>query len=131
MEDEEFEVLYAILTSPSISVNQLYARLKGKVSKVRLIRLIRRLRKLGLIRAVKDPKHKQRILLFLKDDVQDLARNFLVKTCSAAKNNIAGEVDRLTCVYVKVASKIRDPVVLDFLKKLVLKQIDTLLSSVL
>ena len=131
MEDEEFEVLYLILTSPSISVNQLYARLKGKVSKVRLIRLIRRLRRLGLIRTVKDPRHKQRILLFLKDDVQDLARNFLVNTCSAAKNNIAGEVNRLTSVYVKVASKIRDPVMLDFLKKLVLKQIDRLLSLLL
>jgi len=131
MKDEEFEVLYTILISPGISVNQLYNKLRGRISKVKLIRLLRELRKPGLIRAMKDPKHKQKILLFLKDDVQDTARKILTKTYTIARNNIVGEIERLTRTYIEIAPKIKNPTMLEFLKKLLLKEIDKLLSSIL
>ena len=131
LSDDEFEILYAILVSPSISVNQLYRKLKGKVSKVRLLKLLGKLRSLGLIRAIRDPRHKQRIRLFLKEDIQDLAKIFLTEAYTATKESIIEETDRLMKIYVRVAPRVKDPLTLNFLKKLVLKKVDKLLCSIL
>jgi len=131
LNDDEFEILYTILVSPSISVNQLYRKLKGKVSKVRLLKLLKKLRSLGLIRVIRDPRHKQRIRLFLREDIQDLAKFFLAKTYTVTKEGIVKETDRLMKIYIRVASGVKDPLTLNFFKKLVLKEIDKLLCSVL
>jgi len=131
LNDDEFEILYTILVSPSISVNQLYRKLKGKVSKVRLLKILGRLRSLGLIHVIRDPRHKQRIRLFLKEDIQDLAKIFLTRTYIVTKEGIVEETDRLMKIYIRVASRVKDPLTLNFLKKLVLKEIDKLLCSIL
>jgi len=127
MRDEEFEVLYEILKSPSISVNRLYAKLKGKVSKVKLIALVRNLREAGLVKAVSDPRHKQRIMLFLREDVQGLAQSLLVRTLNGG-SDVAREVERLVRAYTEAASKVRDPIAVEFLRKLVSAQVYSLLS---
>ena len=131
LNDDEFEILYTILVSPSISVNQLYRKLKGKVSKVRLLKLLKKLRSLGLIHVIRDPRHKQRIRLFLKEDIQNLAKFLLTKTYTVNKEGIIKETDRLIKIYIRVASRVKDPLALNFLKKLVLKEIDRLLCSIL
>jgi DNA-binding MarR family transcriptional regulator len=128
MRDEEFEVLYEILRSPSISVNKLYAKLRGRVSKVKLIELVRRLREAGLVKAVSDPRHKQRLMLFLREDIQGLAQSLLVKTINGG-SDVVREVERLVRTYIEAASKVRDPVAVEFLRKLVSEQVDSLLSA--
>ncbi|RLE98961.1 MAG: hypothetical protein DRJ63_06655 [Thermoprotei archaeon] len=129
LEDEEFMVLYAIFKTPSISVNQLYRRLRGRISKVKMIEVLKKLTEAGLVKRVRDPRHKQRIMLFLKDDVQRLARSIVEKTRETAKNSIVERADSLLRKYLIVASKISDPIVRDFLKRLVLAEIAEFLNT--
>jgi len=129
LEDEEFMVLYAIFKTPSISVNQLYRRLRGRISKVKMIEVLKKLTEAGLVKRVRDPRHKQRIMLFLKDDVQRLARSIVEKTRETAKNSIVERADSLLRKYLEVASKISDPIVRDFLKRLVLAEIAEFLNT--
>jgi len=128
LREEEFIVLYAIFESPSISVNQLYRKLKGRISKVKMIEILKKFTNEGLVERVKDPKHKQRVMLFLKDDVQKLARSLVEKARETAKNNIVEKADSILRKYLEVASKIKDPIVRDFLKKLVLAEIAEFLN---
>ncbi len=130
MRDEEFEILYEILKSPSISVNRLYAKLTGRVSKVKLIAVVRRLREAGLVKAVSDPRHKQRLMLFLREDIQGLAQSLLVKTINGG-GDVVREVERLVRSYIEAVSKVKDPVAVEFLRRLVSRQVDTLLSAYL
>jgi len=129
LEDEEFMVLYTIFKTPSISVNQLYHRLRGRISKVKMIEVLKKLTEAGLVKRVRDPRHKQRIMLFLKDDVQRLARSIVEKTRETAKNSIVERADSLLRKYLIVASKISDPIVRDFLKRLVLAEIAEFLNT--
>jgi len=129
LEDEEFMVLYAIFKTPSISVNQLYRRLRGRISKVKMIEVLKKLTEAGLVKRVRDPRHKQRIMLFLKDDVQRLARSIVEKARETAKNSIVERADSLLRKYLEVASKISDPIVRDFLKRLVLAEIAEFLNT--
>lgn len=131
MLDEEFEVLYEVLLYPSINVNKLYQSLSGKISKVKLILLIKRLSDLGLIRTVRDPRHKQRIMLFLREDIQALAQRFLIEPINDRGRDVVKEAERLIRSYMEVASSIRDPVAKEFLKKLVTVEVDRLLSLVM
>jgi DNA-binding MarR family transcriptional regulator len=131
MLDEEFEVLYEVLLYPSINVNKLYQSLSGKISKVKLISLIKRLSDLGLIRTVRDPRHKQRIMLFLREDIQALAQRFLIEPINDKGRDVVKEAERLIRSYMEVASSIRDPVAKEFLKKLVTVEVDRLLSLVM
>jgi DNA-binding MarR family transcriptional regulator len=131
MLDEEFEVLYEVLLYPSINVNKLYQSLSGKISKVKLIALIKRLSDLGLIRTVRDPRHKQRIMLFLREDIQALAQRFLIEPINDKGRDVVKEAERLIRSYMEVASSIRDPVAKEFLKKLVTVEVDRLLSLVM
>lgn len=131
MLDEEFEVLYEILLYPSINVNKLYQSLSGKISKVKLISLIKRLSDLGLIRTVRDPRHKQRIMLFLREDIQALAQRFLIEPINDKGRDVVKEAERLIRSYMEVASSVRDPVAKEFLKKLVTLEVDRLLSLVM
>ncbi|MEM3783041.1 MAG: hypothetical protein QXX32_05835, partial [Thermofilum sp.] len=109
MLDEEFEVLYEVLLYPSINVNKLYQSLNGKISKVKLISLIKRLSDLGLIRTVRDPRHKQRIMRFLRDDIQALAQRFLIEPINDKGRDVVKEAERLIRSYMEVASSVRDP----------------------
>lgn len=122
-------VLYAIFKTPSISVNQLYRRLRGRISKVKMIEVLKKLTEAGLVKRVRDPRHKQRIMLFLKDDVQRLARSIVEKARETAKNSIVERADSLLRKYLEVASKISDPIVRDFLKRLVLAEIAEFLNT--
>ena len=122
-------VLYAIFKTPSISVNQLYRRLRGRISKVKMIEVLKKLTEAGLVKRVRDPRHKQRIMLFLKDDVQRLARSIVEKTRETAKNSIVERADSLLRKYLIVASKTSDPIVRDFLKRLVLAEIAEFLNT--
>jgi DNA-binding MarR family transcriptional regulator len=131
MLDEEFEVLYEVLLYPSINVNKLYQSLSGKISKVKLILLIKRLSDLGLIRTVRDPRHKQRIMLFLREDIQALAQRFLIEPINDKGRDVVKEAERLIRSYMEVASSVRDPVAKEFLKKLVTVEVDRLLSLVM
>ncbi|AGT36093.1 hypothetical protein N186_08785 [Thermofilum adornatum] len=131
MLDEEFEVLYEVLLYPSINVNKLYQSLSGKISKVKLISLIKRLSDLGLIRTVRDPRHKQRIMLFLREDIQALAQRFLIEPINDKGRDVVKEAERLIRSYMEVASSVRDPVAKEFLKKLVTVEVDRLLSLVM
>jgi DNA-binding MarR family transcriptional regulator len=131
MLDEEFEVLYEVLLYPSINVNKLYQSLSGKISKVKLIALIKRLSDLGLIRTVRDPRHKQRIMLFLREDIQALAQRFLIEPINDKGRDVVKEAERLIRSYMEVASSVRDPVAKEFLKKLVTVEVDRLLSLVM
>jgi len=131
MLDEEFQVLYEVLLYPSINVNKLYQSLSGKISKVKLISLIKRLSDLGLIRTVRDPRHKQRIMLFLREDIQALAQRFLIEPINDKGRDVVKEAERLIRSYMEVASSIRDPVAKEFLKKLVTVEVDRLLSLVM
>jgi DNA-binding MarR family transcriptional regulator len=131
MLDEEFEVLYEVLLYPSINVNKLYQSLSGKISKVKLISLIKRLSDLGLIRTVRDPRHKQRIMLFLREDIQALAQRFLIEPINEKGRDVVKEAERLIRSYMEVASSVRDPVAKEFLKKLVTVEVDRLLSLVM
>jgi len=130
MLDEEFEVLYEVLLYPSINVNKLYQSLSGKISKVKLISLIKRLSDLGLIRTVRDPRHKQRIMLFLREDLQALAQRFLIEPINDKGRDVVKEAERLIRSYMEVASSVRDPFAKEFLKKLVTVEVDRLLSLV-
>lgn len=131
MLDEEFEVLYEVLLYPSINVNKLYQSLSGKISKVKLIALIKRLSDLGLIRTVRDPRHKQRIMLFLREDIQALAQRFLIEPINDKGRDVVKEAERLIRSYMEVASSVRDPIAKEFLKKLVTVEVDRLLSLVM
>jgi DNA-binding MarR family transcriptional regulator len=131
MLDEEFEVLYEVLLYPSINVNKLYQSLSGKISKVKLISLIKRLSDLGLIRTVRDPRHKQRIMLFLREDIQALAQRFLIEPINDKGRDVVKEAERLIRSYMEVASSVRDPFAKEFLKKLVTVEVDRLLSLVM
>jgi DNA-binding MarR family transcriptional regulator len=131
MLDEEFDVLYEVLLYPSINVNKLYQSLSGKISKVKLISLIKRLSDLGLIRTVRDPRHKQRIMLFLREDIQALAQRFLIEPINDKGRDVVKEAERLIRSYMEVASSVRDPVAKEFLKKLVTVEVDRLLSLVM
>jgi DNA-binding MarR family transcriptional regulator len=131
MLDEEFEVLYEVLLYPSINVNKLYQSLSGKISKVKLIALIKRLSDLGLIRTVRDPRHKQRIMLFIREDIQALAQRFLIEPINDKGRDVVKEAERLIRSYMEVASSVRDPVAKEFLKKLVTVEVDRLLSLVM
>jgi DNA-binding MarR family transcriptional regulator len=131
MLDEEFEVLYEVLLYPSINVNKLYQSLSGKISKVKLILLIKRLSDLGLIRTVRDPRHKQRIMLFLREDIQALAQRFLIEPINDKGRDVVKEAERLIRSYMEVASSVRDPIAKEFLKKLVTVEVDRLLSLVM
>ena len=131
MLDEEFQVLYEVLLYPSINLNKLYQSLSGKISKVKLISLIKRLSDLGLIRTVRDPRHKQRIMLFLREDIQALAQRFLIEPINDKGRDVVKEAERLIRSYMEVASSIRDPVAKEFLKKLVTVEVDRLLSLVM
>jgi len=122
-------VLYAIFKTPSISVNQLYRRLRGRISKVKMIEVLKKLTEAGLVKRVRDPRHKQRIMLFLKDDVQRLARSIVEKARETAKNSIVERADSLLRKYLEVASKTSDPIVRDFLKRLVLAEIAEFLNT--
>lgn len=122
-------VLYAIFKTPSISVNQLYRRLRGRISKVKMIEVLKKLTEAGLVKRVRDPRHKQRIMLFLKDDVQRLARSIVEKARETAKNSIVERADSLLRKYLIVASKTSDPIVRDFLKRLVLAEIAEFLNT--
>jgi len=128
LREEEFIVLYAIFESPSISVNQLYRKLRGRISKVKMIEILKKLTDEGLVKKVKDPRHKQRVMLFLKDDVQKLAKSIVDRACETAKNSIVDKADCLLRKYLEVASKIKDPIIRDFLKKLVLAEIADFLN---
>lgn len=131
MLDEEFDVLYEVLLYPSINVNKLYQSLNGKISKVKLIALIKRLSDLGLIRTVRDPRHKQRIMLFLREDIQAFAQRFLIEPINDKGRDVVEEAERLIRSYMEVASSVRDPVAKEFLKKLVTVEVDRLLSLVM
>ena len=131
MLDEEFDVLYEVLLYPSINVNKLYQSLSGKISKVKLILLIKRLSDLGLIRTVRDPRHKQRIMLFIREDIQALAKRFLIEPINYKGRDVVKEAERLIRSYMEVASSVRDPVAKEFLKKLVTVEVDRLLSLVM
>jgi DNA-binding MarR family transcriptional regulator len=131
MLDEEFEVLYEVLLYPSINVNKLYQSLSGKISKVKLISLIKRLSDLGLIRTVRDPRHKQRIMLFIREDIQALAQRFLIEPINDKGRDVVKEAERLIRSYMEVASSVRDPIAKEFLKKLVTVEVDRLLSLVM
>ncbi len=131
MLDEEFEVLYEVLLYPSINVNKLYQSLSGKISKVKLIALIKRLSDLGLIRTVRDPRHKQRIMLFIREDIQALAQRFLIGPINDKGRDVVKEAERLIRSYMEVASSVRDPVAKEFLKKLVTVEVERLLSLVM
>jgi DNA-binding MarR family transcriptional regulator len=131
MLDEEFDVLYEVLLYPSINVNKLYQSLSGKISKVKLIALIKRLSDLGLIRTVRDPRHKQRIMLFLREDIQALAQGFLIEPINDKGRDVVKEAERLIRSYMEVASSVRDPFAKEFLKKLVTVEVDRLLSLVM
>jgi DNA-binding MarR family transcriptional regulator len=131
MLDEEFEVLYEVLLYPSINVNKLYQSLSGKISKVKLILLIKRLSDLGLIRTARDPRHKQRIMLFLREDIQALAQRFLIEPINDKGRDVVKEAERLIRSYMEVASSVRDPIAKEFLKKLVTVEVDRLLSLVM
>jgi DNA-binding MarR family transcriptional regulator len=131
MLDEEFEVLYEVLLYPSINVNKLYQSLSGKISKVKLILLIKRLSDLGLIRTVRDPRHKQRIMLFIREDIQALAQRFLIEPINDKGRDVVKEAERLIRSYMEVASSVRDPIAKEFLKKLVTVEVDRLLSLVM
>lgn len=131
MLDEEFDVLYEVLLYPSINVNKLYQSLSGKISKVKLILLIKRLSDLGLIRTVRDPRHKQRIMLFIREDIQALAQRFLIEPINDKGRDVVKEAERLIRSYMEVASSVRDPVAKEFLKKLVTVEVDRLLSLVM
>lgn len=131
MLDEEFDVLYEVLLYPSINVNKLYQSLSGKISKVKLISLIKRLSDLGLIRTVRDPRHKQRIMLFLREDIQALAQRFLIEPINDKGRDVVKEAERLIRSYMEVASSVRDPFAKEFLKKLVTVEVDRLLSLVM
>jgi DNA-binding MarR family transcriptional regulator len=131
MLDEEFEVLYEVLLYPSINVNKLYQSLSGKISKAKLISLIKRLSDLGLIRTVRDPRHKQRIMLFIREDIQALAQRFLIEPINDKGRDVVKEAERLIRSYMEVASSVRDPVAKEFLKKLVTVEVDRLLSLVM
>ncbi|MCC5999061.1 MAG: hypothetical protein LM573_08280, partial [Thermofilum sp.] len=106
MLDEEFDVLYEVLLYPSINVNKLYQSLSGKISKVKLILLIKRLSDLGLIRTVRDPRHKQRIMLFIREDIQALAQRFLIEPINDKGRDVVKEAERLIRSYMEVASSV-------------------------
>ena len=130
LKDTEFLVLYTIFMTPNIGVNQLYRRLKGKISKAFLIKLLRELSQAGLIKEVKDPFHKQKVRLLIKEDLQQVAKDLLERMQGAAYENLAERMSAALSVYRRAVSKVNKPLFVDFLKKLLLKEIADALESV-
>lgn len=129
MLEEEFEVLYEILLSPKVNVNRLYSKMKGKISKARLLNILRKLNREGLIEVVRDPRHKQRLLLSVREDVRSIA-NYILSPLSGPKgSNVLGKIEGLVGAYLEIARRISNPEVKEFLRMLVARQVDNLLAS--
>lgn len=122
----EFEILYTVLMNPSININRLYKKLRGRVSKNKLIKLTKRLIRIGLIYAVPDKNHKQRLLLFVKEDLKNLADVILNKALKRS-NDVLDSADSLIKNYIKFVNSVSDPLAQWFLKKLLLKILDEIL----
>ncbi|RLE59140.1 MAG: hypothetical protein DRJ35_06425 [Thermoprotei archaeon] len=126
LNDVEFEILYTVLINPSINVNGLYRRLKGKISKAKLIKLTRKLVKAGLLRAVPDERHKQRILLFVDDKLRKAAESILSAALSRG-GDVLGTAENLIQGYLEIVGELYDPFEQWFLKRLILKILEDVL----
>lgn len=68
----KFEIAHGIVIdevakNPGINFNKLANKLKGKISRVKLLKVIKELKNYGILKEIRDKKHKQRLLLNLSE----------------------------------------------------------------
>ncbi|AKG38358.1 hypothetical protein MA03_02445 [Infirmifilum uzonense] len=131
MSEEEFEVLFEILRSPHISVNKLYQRMKGRISKARLIKILRNLNKEGFLKVERDPRHKQKLHLRVSEDVERLAGSLMGALSTLRDTSVANQIESLLNTYHELASRVTRPELRDFLRSLIKRQVDSLITNIL